>query len=158
MISNAHKKAMKSFETNNLLHQFVTPENELDKISAAECALVFHGVKHGHSYRSQQCTVDLIRTVFESASLAKSITCSKTKARSIACNLLSPYVTKRIIDDLFKAEFFSLCVDASNKGNVKTFPFAVQYFSEIGVKHGNYYLSLKMFFFALCLNKFYLII
>jgi hypothetical protein len=148
MISNTHKKSMKSFEKNSLLHQFITPENELDKISATECALVFHGVKHGHSYRSQQCTIDLIRTVFESTPLAKSITCGKTKARSIACNILGPYFTNRIIDDVSQSGFFSLCVDASNKGCCKTFPFAVQYFSEIGVKHGNYSFLFKIFYFC----------
>ena len=37
------------------LIQFIAPEHELDKISAAECVLVFHGVKHGHSYMSQEC-------------------------------------------------------------------------------------------------------
>ena len=51
---NAHKKSMKSCKNNSLLHRFVTPEHELDKISSADCALVFHGVKHGHSYRSSQ--------------------------------------------------------------------------------------------------------
>ncbi|CAF5159451.1 unnamed protein product, partial [Rotaria magnacalcarata] len=116
--------------------QFITPERELDKISAAECVLVFHEVKHGHSYRSQDCTVDLIRTIFESLSLAKSISCGDTKARAIACNVLGPYLTTIIIDDLLKARFYSLSGDASNKGSCKTFPLAVQYFSEIGVSRG----------------------
>ncbi|CAM4829141.1 unnamed protein product [Rotaria magnacalcarata] len=118
------------------LTQFITPERELDKISAAECVLVFHEVKHGHSYRSQDCTVDLIRTIFESLSLAKSISCGDTKARAIACNVLGPYLTTIIIDDLLKARFYSLSGDASNKGSCKTFPLAVQYFSEIGVSRG----------------------
>lgn len=48
---------MKSLNNNCSVTQFITPERELDKISAAECVLVFHGVKHGHSYRSQDCTV-----------------------------------------------------------------------------------------------------
>ncbi len=80
MISNAHKSSMKSFENKCLLAQFMTPENELDKISAAECVLVFHGVKHNHSYRSQQCTTDLARSIFASSSVAKSISSGKTKA------------------------------------------------------------------------------
>lgn len=118
--------------------QFITPEHELDKISAAEGVFVFHGVKHGHSYRSQKCTTDLVRYVFESSSVAKSMSCGKTKARSIACNVLGPYFTNQIVNDLLIARFYSLSVDASNKGTCKTFPFAVQYFSEIGVSRGNY--------------------
>ncbi|CAF3801355.1 unnamed protein product [Rotaria sp. Silwood1] len=136
MISNSHKKSMKLFENNCSLVQFITPEHELDKIAAVECVLVFHGVKHGHSYKSQACTVDLIRNVFESSLLAKSISCGRTKARSITCNILGSYFTKRVIDDLLNSRFYSLSIDASNKGNCKMFPFTVQYFSEIGVSRG----------------------
>ncbi|CAF1338633.1 unnamed protein product, partial [Rotaria sp. Silwood1] len=136
MISNSHKKSMKLFENNCSLVQFITPEHELDKIAAVECVLVFHGVKHGHSYKSQACTVDLIRNVFESSLLAKSISCGRAKARSITCNILGSYFTKRVIDDLLNSRFYSLSIDASNKGNCKMFPFTVQYFSEIGVSRG----------------------
>lgn len=149
MHSITHEKAINSIKKISSLTLFTTPENELDKIAAAECALVFHGVKHGHSYISQKCTTDLVKTLFESSSsLAKSMSCGKTKARSIACNVLGPYFTKKVVDDITKARFYSLSVDASNKGNCKTFPFAVQYFSEIGVSRGNYFLSFKI----LCLN------
>jgi hypothetical protein len=145
-IGNAHKKSMKSFQNNPALAQFITPENELDKISATECVLVFHGVKHGHSYRSQECNVDLIRTVFQSSSLAKAISCGKTKARAITCNVLGPYFTNRIVNDLLKSRFYSLSVDASNRGYYKMFPFAVQYFSDTGVSRGNCFLSFEIFF------------
>ncbi|CAM2723326.1 unnamed protein product [Rotaria socialis] len=134
--SYLHKKSMKAFENNCSLAQFVIPERELDKITAAECVFVFHGVKHGHSYRSQECTINLIRNAFESSSLAKSISCGRTKSRAIACNVLGPYFTNKVIDDLLKAQYYSLSVDASNKGNCKIFPFAVQYFSPTGVRRG----------------------
>ncbi|CAF2574171.1 unnamed protein product [Rotaria sp. Silwood2] len=136
MTSNVHKKLMKTFENNCSLTQFITSERELDKIAATECVLVFHGVKHGNSYRSQECTVDLIRNVFESSSVAKSMSCGRTKARAIACNVLGPYFTNKVIDDLLKAQYYSLSVDASNKGNCKMFPFAIQYFSEMGIRRG----------------------
>ena len=84
--------------------------------------LVFHGVKHGHSYRSQDYTVHVIRTIFESSSFAKSMSCGKTKARAIRFNVLSPYFTTTIIDDLLKARFYSISVDASNKASCKTPP------------------------------------
>ena len=66
------------------------------------------------------------------------MSCGKTKARAIACNVLGPYFTHKVIDELLKAQYYSLSVDASNKGNCKMFPFAVQYFSEIGVCRGKY--------------------
>lgn len=148
MISIAHKTFMKLFENKFSLTQFMTPESELNKIAAAECVFVFHGVKHGHSYRSQKCTTDLARSIFASSSVAKSMSCGKTKARSIACNVLGSFFTNKIIDDLLIAQFYSLSLDASNKGNCKTFPFAVQYFSETGVRRGDYFLSLKILYFS----------
>jgi hypothetical protein len=48
--------------------------------------------------------------------------------------------TNIIVNDLLKAWFYSSSADASNKGNCKTFPFAVQYFSDAGVSRGNYFL------------------
>ncbi|CAF1281431.1 unnamed protein product [Rotaria magnacalcarata] len=103
LTSHVHKKSMKSLNNNCSVTKFITPERELDKISAAECILVFHEVKHGHSYRCQDCTVDIIRTIFELSSLAKSMSCGKTKVRAIACNILGSYFTTIIIDDLLKA-------------------------------------------------------
>lgn len=128
----------------------MTPEHELDKIAATECLFVLHGVKHGHSYRSQECTFDLIRSVFESSSLAKAISCGRTKARAIACNVLGPYFTNKIINDLLKAQYYSLSVDASNKVNCKTFPFVVQYFSEIDACRGNDFCPSKFYICVIC--------
>ena len=44
---------MKTLEKNSSLTQFITLECELDKVTAAECVLAYHDVRHGHSYRSQ---------------------------------------------------------------------------------------------------------
>ena len=129
-------------------NKFITPERELDKISGAECVLVFHGVKYGHSYRSQECTVDLIRTIFESSSFAKSMSCDKTKARAIACSVLGPYFTTIIINNLLKTRFYSWSVDASNKGSCKTFSSTVQYFSEIGVCRSKRFSSFEILLFC----------
>ena len=49
---------------------------ESEEISAAEGTFVYHAVKHGHSYLSQQCTTNVIKTVFLSCSIvAKSMFC-----------------------------------------------------------------------------------
>ena len=37
--------------------------------------------------------------------------------------------------ELRNVSFFSICYDASNKGNAKMLPIAVQYFSKFGIKH-----------------------
>ena len=157
MIGQEHKKSMKAFENNCSLSltNLLTSECELDKIATVECLLACHGIKHGHSYRSQACTVDLIRNVFESSALAKSISCGKTKARAITCNALGPFFTDKVIDEVLKAEYCSLSVDASNKRNCKMYPLAVQYFSEIGVHRGNDSVVIEILYLMLYLNKFH---
>ncbi|CAF1285731.1 unnamed protein product, partial [Rotaria sp. Silwood1] len=113
---------------------------------------VYHGVKHGHSYTSQQCTINLVKTLFESSStVAKSLSCAKTKSRAIACNVLAPYFTRKILDEVLEARFYSISFDASNKGNTKTYPFVVQYFSDIDVKKGKYVLLFEIYFSFLSL-------
>ncbi|CAF5049292.1 unnamed protein product [Rotaria magnacalcarata] len=45
-----------------------------------------------------------------------------------------PYFTCKILDEVSKARFHSISFDASNKGNTKTYPFVIQYLSDVGVK------------------------
>jgi hypothetical protein len=137
MSSKVHATNMKSFGSSTLITTMMIPTSELDKISAAEAAFVYHGVQHGHSYRSQQCTINLTKVVFDSSSsIAKSLSCGRTKSRAIACNVLAPFFTESLIDELLNARFYSLSFDASNKGSCKTYPFTVQFFSVVGVKRG----------------------
>jgi len=58
---------------------FNSTTSELNRVSAAEGAFVYHGVKHSHSYLSQSCTTKLIQKCFSDSVLSKSMTCSKTK-------------------------------------------------------------------------------
>lgn len=142
MNSENHKKNMKSFGDNILLTSALLSTDERNKVSAAEATLVYHGVQHGHSYNSQQCTVNLIKDMFGSSSTtAKKLACRRTKARAIASDVLAPYFTAKLIDELHESRFYSLSFDASNKGTIKTYPFAVQYFSSVGVKKGKVFYS-----------------
>ncbi|CAF3880900.1 unnamed protein product, partial [Adineta steineri] len=135
MNSEIHKIHMKSFGNNVLITQ--TSFTEIQKVSAMEGTFVYHGVRHGHSYISQQCTINLVKDLFSSCSnAAKNLACARTKSRAVACNVLAPYFTSKLIDEVFQSRFFLISFDASNKGNVKTYPFTVQYFSDFGVKRG----------------------
>ncbi|CAF3824297.1 unnamed protein product [Rotaria sp. Silwood1] len=135
MNSKIHKTHMKSSGNNTLIIH--TSFGETQKLSAMEGTFVYHGVKHGHGYISQQCTINLVKDLFAScSSTAKNLACAKTKSRAVACNVLAPYFTSKLIDDISEARFYSISFDASNKGNIKTYPFIVQYFSDIGVKRG----------------------
>ncbi|CAF3315439.1 unnamed protein product [Rotaria socialis] len=111
----AHQTSMKTFEKSTLIKTLAVLASESDQISAAEGMIVYHEVKHGYSYISQACGTNLIKSLFESSSsVAKSLSCGKTKSRAIACNIFGPYFTK--------------------KRNCKTYPFTVQFFSDVGVK------------------------
>ncbi|CAF1505687.1 unnamed protein product [Didymodactylos carnosus] len=130
-----HQEFMKN-KTQNSLETFFTPCTELDKLSAIEATFVFHGVKHAHSYLSQGCTVSVVKTAFPTCTIAKNMTCGRTKARSIACDVLSPYFVKEVLVGVQKNTYYFLAYGATNRGNSKVFPFVVQYSSDKGVKCG----------------------
>ncbi|CAF4868999.1 unnamed protein product [Rotaria sp. Silwood1] len=126
----------KRFLLADLITNTMKPSKEKDEIAAAEGTLVYHGVKHGHSYLSQQCLINVCKTIFASSTVANNLSCARTKATSIAVNVLSPCFTQHLLDDLKKSSYFSLLYDASNKGNAKLFPFCVQLLSATGVRKG----------------------
>jgi hypothetical protein len=131
---------MKSFSINRqLITSTIKPNKESEETAAAEGTLVYHGVKHGHSYSSQQCIKNVIKTIFSSCSATvKSISCGRTKCSSIAVNVLAPYFTQQILIDVKETYYYSIMFDATNKGNTKYFPVCIQYFSKFGVKKGCY--------------------
>ena len=87
--SKVHSKNMLTFSINRqLITATIKPTREKDEIAAAEATLVYHGVRHGISYLAQQCTTDVLKTVFSSSSITKSLSCGKTKAAAIATNIL----------------------------------------------------------------------
>ena len=144
MSSKLHSTNMKSFGNNALITSVMTPTSELDKIAAAKATFVYHG----HSYRSQQCTINLTKAVFNtSSSIAKSIACDRTKSGAIVCNIFAPFFTENLINELLNARFYSVSYDASNKGACKTYPFTVQLFSIVGVKRGKMRRNVDQTFF-----------
>ena len=67
---------------------FIHAPSQLTSMIAAELTLVHHGVRHGHSYNSQSCTVDVAKKLFHDSTIAKNILCGRTKARELAVNVL----------------------------------------------------------------------
>ncbi|CAF4613278.1 unnamed protein product, partial [Rotaria magnacalcarata] len=51
-------------ENSRSICDFIPPSSTLTKLTAAELSLVYHGVRHGYSYISQSCTVDLLKKIF----------------------------------------------------------------------------------------------
>ena len=66
--------------------------------------------------------------LFASSPIAKSLSCAKTKASAIATDVLAPYFTHVVMEEIKNAFYYSLSYNASNKGNLKAFPFAVNIF------------------------------
>ncbi|CAF1575662.1 unnamed protein product [Adineta steineri] len=77
-----HQDRTKSIEatpSNRIDTAFNITTTELNKLCAVEGALVFHTVKHSHSYISHGCTIDMIKKCFPDLSTVKNITCDRTK-------------------------------------------------------------------------------
>ncbi|CAF3339664.1 unnamed protein product [Rotaria socialis] len=96
-----HKKNMKYYDVNQkLITTRIKPSREKDEIAAAEGVLVYHNIKHGHSYLAQQCLVNVCKTIFSSSPIATGLSCARTKPPSITLNVLAPYFTQNLINDL----------------------------------------------------------
>ncbi len=126
-----HLKNEKTINMNNALKKYMNnpKSNEDDKVYLAEICLTYHGIMHHHSYLSTECGIDLSKLLFEDSKISKKIHCARTKITAIAENVLAPHSIERHIKAL-KNKKFSISTDASNKGNVKLFPIALQYFDK----------------------------
>lgn len=90
----------------------------------------YHGVKHHHSYLSQDCSNKIQKKIYKDSSIAKQIQCGRTKAEALVEMVLAPYSLEIILKELGDSPF-SISTDASNKGNRKMFPVAIWYFDKI---------------------------
>lgn len=103
--------------------------SEETSIINSEVALIYHNVKHGLSYNSLDCLEKNISKFIPDSQIAAKLTCGRTKASAITRNVLGPYSQEKVISELKECYYFSVVSDASNVGNLKTFPYAVQYFN-----------------------------
>nr|XP_005291182.1 uncharacterized protein LOC101937720 [Chrysemys picta bellii] len=114
--------------TNNKV-SIKTDNAEEQHICTAELLLMYHGVKHHHSYRSQDCGNKLYPSIFPDSKIASKILCGMTKAEALIENVLAPHSLKLAVQDIGSTPL-SIVTDASNKGNTILFPVAVRYFNK----------------------------
>ena len=133
--SQKHVMSEMQRRQNQTMTTFLVPKHtsEEDAVIRAEVASVYHSVKHGQSYNSLDCQMKLNHSLFSDSKIAAKISCGRTKATSICQNVLGPFSQDVVREELNKAFYFSVSSDSSNRGNIKTFPYAVQYFD---VEHG----------------------
>ena len=102
------------------------------QVTAAEVAQVYHTVKHNLSYNSADCGLKLTIQTLSDSTIVKKMSCGRTKAEAIVTGVLEPKSIEGVLTQLKGDDVslpFSLQTDASNKGNRKMFPLAVQFFT-----------------------------
>lgn len=137
--SKKHNVSIFNRDSSQSISNFFTKKSskEEDNVSAIEATSVYHGIKHHHSFNSQDCTNKLFSTLFPDSSLAKKVSCGRTKCTSVCESILAPAAQEILVNEIKEAKYFSVGIDASNKGNIKMFPVVVQYFhKEDGLKQG----------------------
>lgn len=112
-------------KTSRCMDNFFIKKDTKEEISIvnAEVALIYHNVKHGLSYNSLDCWGKNIHKIIPDSQIAAKMTCGRTKASAITRSVLGPYSQEKLISDLKESYYFSVGSDASNVGNIKTFPY-----------------------------------
>lgn len=131
MNSEKHKSLAKSSSSSKKLDNFFTRKcDEDDNILIAETMFVYHTVYHSHSYLSADCAGKLFPSMFQDSKTACKFKCGRTKISKIAENCLASASISLVIRDLENNHKYSIATDASNKGNIKTFPLVLRYFDK----------------------------
>jgi hypothetical protein len=81
-----------------------------DKIAVSEALVAYHTVRHGQSFRANDCFSSLIKKIHE-----PKFSSAHTKSEAISTNVLSPYILGEVIEDLNKTKSSTVSLDASNK-------------------------------------------
>jgi hypothetical protein len=135
--SESHKKKSNAVKMSQCLTTFITKttEKESEESAISELCITYHNVCHHLSYRSMDCGVKLMKNLFKDSNICQSIQLGRTKMEMIAINILCPLSIETNLNSM-KNQMFSIATDASNKGNIKLFPIAIQYFDKnSGIKN-----------------------
>ncbi|XP_050314689.1 uncharacterized protein LOC126749099 [Anthonomus grandis grandis] len=129
-----HTQNVNATSKTKSVNRYFSSMADKDSIALAECAFVFHAIKYAQRYASADCAGKLFPLIFKDSKTAEKYSCGRTKATKIVTKILGPESKNIIKKDLANDNPFSLATDASNKGNIKTFPLIVKYFqTEKGV-------------------------
>ena len=101
---------------------------EQEKVISAEVSFVFHSVKCSHSYVSVDCCSRLFLQLFLDSKISEKYSCGRRKATKMISSMLGLYSEEQTIWQLSDSVYYSVSLDASNKGHIKTFPLVVHYF------------------------------
>lgn len=136
--SKQHISNSTTVQTNTLVLSVFKREDDsmYNKIAAAELTSVFHCVTNQQSYRSLDCAMKLTPKLYTDSTIAKHISCGRTKSEALVTNILAPLASDFTQSLESEDMYFSIATDASNKGNVKTFPLSVRFWTpEQGIQN-----------------------
>ena len=97
--------------------------SEEQELAAAEGTFAYHMIQHNHSFRSMDCTGKLIKKNYD-----PKFAMACTKSEAIVVNVLNPYISKTVVDDINESNFVSLAFDTSNHNNIKLAPVLIRHF------------------------------
>lgn len=131
--TKTHKTSENAAASSSKISSFLRShdfQNETKQLALHELVFSYHQVMHNHSFRSMDCTSNLIQTFYD-----KKFSCARSKSNAIIKNVLFPAVKEELIAELKEIHFVSILSDASNHKAEKLYPIAVQYFnSKYGVQ------------------------
>lgn len=95
-----HKRYLNTAASSSKIQEFfrkTTYGDEEKKLALAEGLMSFHAINHNHSFRSMDCTSQVVKKLFN-----KKFACARTKSEAIVCNVLSPYAFSELNKNLEK--------------------------------------------------------
>lgn len=93
---------------------------------AKASGLAYHVICSNHSFRSVDCSLNIIRHFFE---LVK-FSCARTEFEAIATAVFASYSHGILEKELAECLDVSVLTAASNRGHIKMFPVVIRYFLE----------------------------
>ena len=127
-----HKSSIEAAASSSRVTNFFKLANSDQslKLAAKEATLAYHTTIHGQTLKSSDCASKLISKFFESK-----LALSRTKREAVIVNCIAPMVTADLRQELGRANFVTVTIDASNMKKIKLVPVVVRYFvPDIGVK------------------------
>ena len=129
-----HKSSIEAAASSSRVKNFFKPANsdsdESLKLAAKEATFAYHTAIHGQSFKISDCTSKLISKFFEIK-----FALARTKCEAVIVNCIAPMVAGDLREELGKANFITVIIDASNRKKIKLVPVVVCYFvPDIGVK------------------------
>lgn len=110
--------------------------------------MIFHCVKHSASYNAQDCFNKLLPQILLDSTIAKKVSCGRTKSEAVVKEILGA-LAEKYVEDVFKAkegnEFSDVYFNVmTNKGNRKMYPILFNLFLLIKVVKLDFWISLNV--------------